>query len=62
LSRTLGQGVPEHVRANLRQGDLEQHQRPVAGVATNALADELHRPMKGVQAVVEAGERGMELE
>ena len=55
-------GVDEHVRADLREGRLEQDEVAVVGAAARTLAQQIHRVMKRVQAVFEPGQRGVELE
>src|SRR5713101_2229962 len=54
--------VPQHVGADLGERALEEHQRAVVRAPPGALADQLHRAVKHIQAVVQARQLGAELE
>ena len=54
--------IDKDVGADLRQGGLEQDEVVVVGGPARSLAKQLHRAVKSVQPIVQAGEGGVELE
>jgi hypothetical protein len=53
--------VDQHVGSDLRDGGLEQDEVAIAGGKASPLAKQLHRAVKSVQSIVQAGEGGFEL-
>ena len=56
-----GSAVREHVRADLREGRLEEHEIAVVGWSTGRLPQPLNRRVDDVQSVVEMVKGCMEL-
>jgi hypothetical protein len=54
-------GVDQHVRSDLCEGRFEKDQVVIVGAATGALAQQIDRVVKRVQAVFESGQRGVKL-
>lgn len=54
--------VDQHVRADLGEGRFEQDEVAILGAAARTRAQQVHRVVKGIQAVFQPGERGVELE
>ena len=53
--------IDQHVGSDLRDGGLEQDEVAIAVRKACPLAKKLHRAVKSVQSIVQAGEGGFEL-
>ena len=54
--------IDQHVRSDLGKGRFEQDEVPIVRAPAGALAQQVHRVVKRVEAVFESGESGVELE